>query len=431
MAISWRRVALLLAGLVTVVLAIMGVGLLAQRYPSFLLYKVAVLGNPGPGDRLLTLMSREWEKEHRLVRLAPTPGDIAGNAGRLSAGEADMAIVRGDDPIAQGLRMVFRLQTLGVMVLLPPESAIETGADMKGRKLALLGAAPPDDRLLQTVLKALGIDDAHVQPFEAQTLGPAMRSGHISAAIMLVPLSIRSPLVIEAVQSIAKSYRRKPSFLDLSEATAIASAHPLYSAEEVTPAIFGAAVADPSETINAPSVSLLLAARPDMPNRVAGEIAGALVALRTRLLASEPGIAQIAPPDLEVVSGVAVHPGVIAYLNGDQPSIAAEAINLYWIAGGVVAVLSPLLALVLGWLRTEPADPAERRLSQVMRLMAAAKTSDPAEARRIEADLGRIMGDSVHALAKGEIEAEDFLCIEAVIRHAAAGINDRQREKAA
>ncbi len=365
------------------------------------------------------------EAEHRIVRLIPVSGRIEDNAKRLAAGEGDMAIVRGDDPSATGLRILYQLQQLGLVILLPPNSDIETGEDLKGRKIAFLGTGA-DDRLTKAAFAMLGIDAANVLLVEPKGLGAAMRAGRASAAAALVPLSVRSPLLVEAAQSIARSYRGKPSYLDISEAAAIAAAHPLYGTDEITPAVFGASVEDPSQTISTLSVSILLVARPQLPNRISGEIAGALTALRSRLLAAEPEIAQIGPPDLEITGMIAVHPGVKAYLNGEQTSIAAEAVNLYWIAGALIAIVSPLLAALIGWVRAEPSDPGARQRARAAGLLHAASVATPDDLPRVEAQLSELMDELVQALAQGAIEGEGFLAVEAVIRHALAKVADRR-----
>ncbi len=431
MAINWRRLLMLTGGVaVATVLVLIGAGLMAQRYPSFLQYRVSVLGSPGAGDRLLALLSREWETVHRFVRLTPASGRIEENAGRLAAGEGDMAVVRGDDPAATQLRVIFRLQQRGLVILVPPRSAMETGVDLKGRKIAFLGGGS-EDPLSTTVFAMLGIDAADVASMEPKDLGAAMRTGRVAAALAIVPLSVRSSLLIEAAQSITRSYRAKPSFLDLSEATAIAAAHPLYSASELTPSVFGAAVEDPSEAVNTLSVNILLVARPNLQNRIAGETASALTALRSRLLVSEPAIAQIAPPDLELADGIAAHPGVRAYLNGEQSSITAQAVDLYWTAGALMALLSPLLALLFGWLRGKPPDLFDRQLAKAVRLLKAAATARPEELARVETDLSLFTNELVQALADGELESEDFLALEAVLRHASAAAARRRNPSSA
>ncbi len=428
MAIKWRRLLVLTGGVALgTALVLIGAGLLAERYPSFLQYRISVLGSPGAGDRLLGLLSREWETAHRFVRLTPASGRIEENAGRLAAGEGDMAIVRGDDPAATQLRVIYRLQQRGLVVLLPPRSAIETGTDLKGRKIAFLGSGS-EDRLSRTVFTTLGIDAADVVSMDPKDLGAAMRAGRLVAAAAIVPLSVRSPLLVEAAQSITRSYRAKPRFLDLSEATAIAAAHPLYSAGELTPSVFGAAVEDPSEAVSTLSVNILLVAMPNLQKRIAGEIAGALTALRSRLLVSEPAIAQIAPPDLEVAGGVAVHPGVKAYLNGEQTSIASEAVDLYWIAGALIALLSPLIALLFGWLREKPADPFDGQLARAARFLKAAATAPAEELAQVETDLSLFTDEIVQALAAGELESEDFLALEAALRHASSTASRRRNE---
>jgi TRAP-type uncharacterized transport system substrate-binding protein len=417
MGASRQRIFIRLAAICCGILLLVTIGgLLAARYPSWLHYRVAVLGTQGSGDRLLAMLAREWGKDHRFVRLEPKPGGgLLANARGVADGSADMGIVRADDPAAVHLKTVFKLQTLALVALVPPESSLETGADLRGRKLGIIAGAP-DDPLLRTAMETFGINPADLTRLDASAVGREMRAGRIAAAVALVPSSIRSTVLVEAAAAIQRSYRAKGSFLDFVEAPAVAAARPQYPAAEVTPSVFGAAVSDPGEVINVPTVDLMLIARPNLPRWVASETAAALVAMRARLLVSEPLIAQISAPDPDAVTTVEIHPGVRAYLNGDAPNPASEAVNLYWIAGAAFAVLSPALAWITGLVSGGSRDPLERRVTAVARLLPAPSDGQAAKAR--EEALMHQLDDAADALVAGEIDAEGFLCLEGLIRNA-------------
>ena len=46
-------------------------------------------------------------------------------------------------------------------------------------------------------------------------------------------------------------------------------------------------------------------------------------------------------PDTEMSNLLPVHPGTVAYLDGEQGSLLDETLNYYWLGAMVFAVLAP------------------------------------------------------------------------------------------
>ena len=81
-----------------------------------------------------------------------------------------------------------------------------------------------------------------------------------------------------------KSFKEKPSYLDIEEAEAIAGRWPAYEAVEIKQGTFGGAPPESAEAINRFAVSVRLVARASLPDRVAGEVTRLLLSTKAKLL---------------------------------------------------------------------------------------------------------------------------------------------------
>jgi TRAP-type uncharacterized transport system substrate-binding protein len=410
----WTMLAIAASFMGVVILALV---IAKERWPSWLhpRYDVTVAAGraESSGGKLVSLLAREWSKEHSFVRLAPLSTEGAEeNASRLAEGSAHAAIVRGDHPRAAEWRTLFTLQTIGVAVVLPPRSGIESGAALAGRKLGLVAPASASDPMLKLLFARFGIAEKDLSIMEARQAGAAMKAGRIQALVLLIPLTTQSRPLADAVNGVNRAFRAKATLLSLDEAEEIARSAPVYASYDVTPAALGVDVADRAEEISTLSLGVHLLARPSLPERLAAEIARSLVALRQRLLTSEPLIAQIEPPDIEATAGIPAHPGVRKFLNSELASLADEAVSLYWILGVVAALATPVFAFVGRWYRGEEKEPFERRALE-LKLLAAGDADAAALDRALAGRLTGYLDD----LQQGRIEAEEFLCLDAIVRH--------------
>jgi hypothetical protein len=93
----------------------------------------------------------------------------------------------------------------------------------------------------------------------------------------------------------------------------------------------------------------LLLARPSLLNDTAGELTRLLLATKTKIAASVPEAGQLAAPPTDRDVVLPAHPGTIAYLNGDAPSLLDEATNYISFAtmftGGFAALAAWITSL--------------------------------------------------------------------------------------
>jgi hypothetical protein len=219
----------------------------------------------------------------------------------------------------------------------------------------------------------------------------------------------------DAFAAVRKSFKDKPSYLDIEEAAAIAARWPAYEAVEIKQGAFGGAPPEPAEAINTFAVSLRLVTRASLPDRVAGEITRLFLSTKAKLASTLPVVGEMEAPPTEKTSVLPVHPGTLAYLNGEQVGLLDETLNYYWLGAMMFAVIAPLA----GWIasRRELRRGAEGRshLLRLIDLVRLAKTGSAAELADVDEELDTMTEWLLEKLAAGELERSQFQCIESVI----------------
>lgn len=416
-----------------VLFAVAGAGAYTlTRYPSLNLARYTLRLATGPvgsdGQKLLAALIRDLSAEHPLVRLVPVATDSLSESGKaLSEGRVDLAVVRSDDAAAAEGRTIFVLRQDGLAVLLPPASKIENVSELSARKLAV--AKDVDPGLLKAFTVFYGLRAVDLVEMPPAEFGPALKAGRVAAAIAFGPLG-PGPIT-DAFAGIRKSFKAKPTYLDLAEADVIAARRPSYRSVEIKQGTYGGTPTEPNEAIHTVAVRTLLVSRPSLPDRVAGELTRLLLTTKAKLVATVPAASQMEAPETERSSLLPVHPGTLAYLNGEQESLLDQAVNYYWLGLMVFAILAP----VTGWLasrkRLRRSDEARTKLLRVVELVRLAKVGSADQLATADEELEGMMEWLFDRLAAGDIDRDHFQFIERMISQLRATIERRLSAPAA
>jgi TRAP transporter TAXI family solute receptor len=397
-----------------------------MHHSSLFRYNLKLATGPvgSDGQKLLAGFIRELAAERPLVRLVLVETDsLSANGKTLLKGDVDLAVVRSDDEAAGQGRTLFILRQVGVAILLPPDSEIESVSALVGKKLAVTKASHFDPGLLKALIEFYGVREADISELALAQLGPALKSKRIAAAVVFGPLG-PGPIA-DAFASIRKSFKEPPTFLDIGEAEAIAKRWPAFDAVEIKQGTFGGTPPEPTEAINTFAVSVRLISRASMPNRVAGEITRMLLATKAKLATTLPAVAQMQAPETDKTASLPVHPGTLAYLNGEQQSLLDETLQYYWYAGMALAVLAPVAGWVASNTRLRRRDEARDKLLRLVELVRLAKVGSAQELANADEELQGMMEWLFEKLAAGLIERDHFQCIERMISQLRAGIEKR------
>nr|WP_246733350.1 TAXI family TRAP transporter solute-binding subunit [Methylobacterium sp. BTF04] len=329
----------------------------------------------------------------------------------LVDGKVDLAVVRSDDAAAASGRTVFVLRQVAVAIILPPDSKIENVSALTGRTLAVANGADPG--LLKTLTAFYGLREADLVAMPAMEFGPALKAKRVAAAIVSGPLG-PGPIT-DAFAGIRKSFKAKPSYLDIAEADAIVARSPSYRSVEIKQGTFGGTPTEPDESIHTFAVRTLLVSRASLPDRVAGEITRLLLTTKAKLVATLPAAGAMEAPETERSSLLPVHPGTLAYLNGEQESLLDQTVNYYWLAVMVFAMVAPLAGWIASRRRLHRSREDRRKLLRVVELVRVAKAGSAAELVSADAELDGMLEWLFERLAAGEIERDHFQFFERMI----------------
>ncbi|KQO69206.1 TAXI family TRAP transporter solute-binding subunit [Methylobacterium sp. Leaf89] len=396
------------------------------RYPALISARYTLTLATGPvgsdGQKMLAAFIRDLSVEHPLIRLVPVPAYNLSESGKaLTEGHVDLAVVRSDDEAAANGRTIFVLRQDGVAVLLPPETKIENVSELAGKKVAV--AKGFDAGLLRTFSEFYGLRGADLIEMPAAEFGPALKAKRVVAALASGPVG-PGPIP-DAFAGIRKSFKAKPSYLDIVEADAIVARVPVYKSVEIKQGIYGGTPSEPDEAIHTFAVRTLLVSRASLPDRVAGEITRLMLTTKAKLVAALPAAGQMEAPETERSALLPVHPGTLAYLNGEQESLLDQTVNVYWLAVMVFAILAPLGGWIASRRRLRRSHEEGAKLRRVIELVRLAKIGSTMQLAAADAEFEDITEWLFEKLVKGEIERDHFQFLERIIAQARAIIARR------
>lgn len=274
--------------------------------------------------KLIAAFKRELanEQPHVRVEIVETTS-LAASALAFKNNEVDLAVVRADDPNAAEGRSVFILRKLLAVILVPPDSNAEKLADLRGKQISMLTSGPDIDPLAAALFNFYTLDEKRINRIAPADLEKSVK--RINALLVVGPLGAGP--IATTIQTFRKVTKKPPTFLDLTEAEAIAARDPVYEKIDLPKGSFGGSPPAPSDDITTLAASVLLIARPTLLNYAAGELTQLLLATKAKIAASVPEAGQLAAPPTDRDAVLPTHPGTIAYLNGDAPSLFDEATN--------------------------------------------------------------------------------------------------------
>jgi TRAP-type uncharacterized transport system substrate-binding protein len=318
--------------------------------------KIAV--GPAGGDdlRVVQAIAQQLARDGAGVRLQIISKDgSAESAAAIDSGEADLAVVRGDMAPINGQAVVILRKNL--LVLFAPaagsaaagpaaagtanakskgkgkatkKKAIEKIGDLAGHRLGVIGRSQANLTLLNAVLMQYGIprDKVAVTQISTNELGPALRAGQFDAIMAVGPASSR--ITAEAV-ALASQDKEGPTFLAVDASEAIAQRVPVYESTEIPAGAFGGSPQRPEESVETVGVSHYIVARKGLSESTVGDFTKLVFGARPSLAAELPDTSKIEAPATDKDATVAVHPGAVAYIDGEQKTFWDKYSDLlYW-----------------------------------------------------------------------------------------------------
>jgi TRAP-type uncharacterized transport system substrate-binding protein len=344
-------------------------------------FKVAVPASNPLDQRVFGAAAEMLRSQRAPVRLEVVVAENTKAAMEmLETAKVNFAVVRSDAALLGRAHTVMIMRTEVAVLFAPKVGKLQKVTDLPNAMIGVARDGPLDGNLLMPVLDYYGIprDKAKFVAVKSDELATAFRQKKVDGIIAVGAVS--SKQMSEVIAEAAKGVKGAIQFIDIEEADAIAKRIPALDSIEVDQGAFGGRPPRPAESFNTLGYSVRLIATPRTETESLAELVRQLYLIRQNVSATIPGAGLMATPDVDEATSFLIHPGVRAYVNGDQKSWFerySDYIYLFLFVGsGLGSVAAGMLGLRSK--KREGDDPAEQ-LNKVPAVLEAVRAAPNAE----------------------------------------------------
>jgi len=386
-------------------------------------FKVAVPATDPIDQRVFGLAADSLRTQRAPVRLEVVPVEKSKDAmDALEADKVNLAIVRSDSALIGRTHTVMIMRREAAVIVAPKVGKVQKIADLQNATIGVTREGPLDGSLLAPVLDYYGItrDKTRYIAVQGDGIADAFRQKKIDAMIAVGPVTAKQ--MGEAVADAARGIRGALQFIEIEEADAIVKRIPALESIEIEQGAFGGRPPRPAESFNTLGYSIRLVTNTKTDADSIAELARQLFLIRQNLSAAIPGAGLMETPDVEEATAFLVHPGVRAYVNGEQRSWFDKYNDYIYVGLLLGSGVGSVAAGLFGWMRSgssqvRPPVP-HQRIDLVFDAVRDARTQEQLDAAEREADEvfrsvfalgvnGKLSGEAIASfnLALGELRS--------------------------
>ncbi len=334
---GWRSA----LGLGIILAAVLGAGGVYWRvYMAPIPLRMAVAPAGSEAATFFAAFAKISEAQGFRVRLTLAPlTNLAETSAAIDAGDVDLAIARADFRLpASGLAVANLHQNIAVLAVCNTQAApsparrgtsppparpntIQGIADLKGRRIGILGRGPGNRALFATLAAYHGLsgsDVTIVNLTDVSEIASQTRVKPLDGLFMAMPRGDQTTgMAIHAMNCAAD---RRMVVLPLTEGSVFQARNRIFSTVELVAGEFGANPTLPAEAITTLAFPSIVVARRGLDNDVVEEFAKQLFTLRHGLISQYPAAARLEALPTDRGSAFTLHPGAAAYFDGETKS---------------------------------------------------------------------------------------------------------------
>lgn len=374
------------AAVLAILAVTLGIVHLAARPNAF---KVAIAANNAVDQRVFGMAAETLRAQRAPVRIEVVVADNAKAAlEMLEAGKVKLAVVRSDLAMQGKAHTVLIMRREAAVLVAPKAGKLKKVNDLPNATIGVTRDGALDSGLMGPVLDYYGIarDKAKYVPIGADDVANAIRQKKVDG--ILVVGAVISKQVSDTVSEVAKVAKGAIEFIDIEEADAIAKRIPALESIEVEQGAFGGRPPRPAESFNTLGFSIRLVGTPRTTSDDMAELVRQLYLIRQNLNAAIPGAGLMEAPDLDEATPFLIHPGVRAYVNGEQRNFLDRYSDWIYLGAFALSGLGSVAAGLFGWLSGKDPDarlPVER-VEKLFDAVRDAKSREDLDAAEREAD---------------------------------------------
>jgi TRAP-type uncharacterized transport system substrate-binding protein len=419
----WLRLVLL----VGVVGLVSGASLIAYRYYTRpVTLTVAVGSIDGEAAKAMSAIASRLVTTNAAVRLKVIDSGTALEAAKaFAAGQADLAVVRGDVGDLSQARAVVVVSHMVVLIVAPPGSTIDSMDKLKGRRVGVIGGEV-NARIVDVLNKEYGFDREKVfKDIALPDARRAIQSKEVSALLVVIPLAEKYLSLVRGL--FQQGTKALPVLIPIESAGAIAGAERAYESFDIPKGTLRGAPPVPEDDLTTLRASLYLVANKKLGSDLIATLTQTIMSVRRDLLVEQPIFAQITAPSTDADAYLALHPGAAAFYNGTQQSFMDEYGNWIYITPMVLGGAATVLAAAWKFLRLGQPASGEGPLDSLYALGRRIRSAGTeAELLDIEEEIDNILEAQRARSADGDESAVDDATLNVAAHRLENLIHDRR-----
>ena len=423
----WARIALV-SGAVALTA---GFGFYAYRFVTRPVTLTVATGSiDGESVRLMSVIA---------TRLAASPtsrirlkvvdkGTALAASQAFSAGEVDLAVVRGDIGDLSSARAVV-VVTHGVLMLIGlPGNKLESISDLNGKTVGVVGGEV-NHRVVAVLDREYDLTRAKVRfrDIALAEVPTAIQQKQVQALLVVLPISEKYLGVVRGFFS--RDAKRTPSLLPIESAGAIAAVAQAYESYDIPKGTIRGSPPIPDDDLTTLRMPFYLVAKQKLDDNSATELTKAVMEARGSLIGEHPILAQFSAPSTDKDAAIPIYPGAAAYFSGDEKTIFDKYGDQFFYASMLIGMLSSIGAAIWKFMLSDASGASDRPQERLHKLAGRVRdAANDAELDRIEDEIDNILRIE---LSRAERDDADSAAMNIALSRLEHLINRRRRVLAA
>jgi TRAP transporter TAXI family solute receptor len=419
----WIRIALVAA----LVALTAGVGFYAFRYFSRPITLTVATGSiDGESVKLMSaIASRLASSTTTRIRLKVVDkGTALAASHAFSAGEVDLAVVRGDIGDLSAARAVVVVSHAVVMVIGLPGNALGSIDDLKGKTVGVVGGEV-NHNLVRILDKEYELSRTKVRFKDIAIADVPSEILNKQVQALLVVMPITDKYLTRLRGFFPRDVKRAPSLLPIESAGAIATVAQAYESYDIPKGTIRGSPPIPDDDLTTLRVPFYLVAKEKLDEDSVAELTKAVMEMRGSLIGEHPILAQITAPSTEKDAAIAIHPGAAAYFGGEVKTIFDKYGDQFFYASMLVGMLSSIAAAIWKFMLPDATATDGRPPERLYKIIARIRhAGSDAELDQIEEEIDNILRIE---LSRAEPDNADAAALNLALSRLEHLINQRRR----
>ncbi|WP_338830390.1 TAXI family TRAP transporter solute-binding subunit [Bradyrhizobium sp. 27S5] len=292
------------------------------------------------------------------LKIAPNP-DNAKALAQFDRRDAALAILRTDAKVPPRARAIAILEHDVVLVLSPGGKKIKSLAELKKKKIAVVGDG---ENSVNFVRSALEISDSPDAAQRVQQAPPNTPFDKLFASGFSAVVAIEHASKIIKDKTYEQYAKRSGGFTlnAIDAAKALARKYPAISEETVSTGMLSSSPAIPDDDVDTIGLEWLLVAQSWISTTTAAELARIVYENKSELALDDGFASKIEPAETDKDAFIVAHQGAAEYINDDTKSFMDRYSDVMYLGAAALSIIGSIFAAIYTKItRVAPAKASE------------------------------------------------------------------------